>query len=142
MHAELRCVPESWIETALGTVGLEEVASRKVGKFSLGMRWRLGIAIALLAKPRLLLLDEPTNGLDPLGIREMRGTIRTLADNGVTLLVSSHQLAEIAQVYDEVGVLVSGRTRYEGDLEGMAVGGDLEAGFFRIVEKAGSHGVR
>lgn len=141
-HAKLRCVPESWIEPALDTVGLRDVSERKVGKFSLGMRWRLGIAIALLAKPRLLLLDEPTNGLDPIGIREMRTTIRNLADTGVSVLVSSHQLAEIAQICDEVGVLVDGRTRYEGDVDGLAVGDDLEAGFFRIVAESGSTGVR
>ncbi|HEY2766463.1 MAG TPA: ATP-binding cassette domain-containing protein [Pseudonocardiaceae bacterium] len=141
IHAKLRCVPESWIEPALNLVGLHQVADRKVGQYSLGMRWRLGIAIALLARPRLVLLDEPTNGLDPLGIREMRGTIRSLAGSGVTVVVSSHQLTEIAQVCNTVGVLVHGQMRYEGGVEGLADGGDLEAGFFRIVEEAGATGV-
>jgi ABC-2 type transport system ATP-binding protein len=105
------------------------------------MRWRLGIAIALLVQPRFLVLDEPTNGLDPVGIREMRGLVRSLASSGIAVLISSHQLAEIAQICDRVGVLVAGLTRYEGDLEGLAVDGDLEAGFFRLLESSGS-GVR
>jgi ABC-type multidrug transport system ATPase subunit len=98
IHAKLRCAPEGWIEGALGTVDLHQVGDRKVDQYSFGMRWRLGIAIALLAKPRLILLDEPTNGLDPIGIREMRATIRSLADSGVTVVVSSHQLTEVQQV--------------------------------------------
>ncbi|HEX2301390.1 MAG TPA: ATP-binding cassette domain-containing protein [Pseudonocardiaceae bacterium] len=138
IHAKLRGVPAEWIDEALRTVGLHEVSGRAVGKYSLGMKWRLGIAIALLAKPRLLLLDEPTNGLDPIGIREMRATIRSLADQGVTLVVSSHQLPEIAQVCDQVGVLVQGKVRYQGDLAGLASDGDVEAGFFRIMEQAGA----
>ncbi|MGH3663208.1 MAG: ABC transporter ATP-binding protein [Micromonosporaceae bacterium] len=140
IHAKLRCVPASWIKPALDLVGLGEVADRTVGKYSLGMRWRLGIAIALLARPRLVLLDEPTNGLDPLGIRDMRATIRSLADSGVTVLVSSHQLAEVGQVCDTVGVLVDGKMRYQGGMSGLAVGGDLEAGFFKIVEESETAG--
>jgi ABC-2 type transport system ATP-binding protein len=138
IHARLRGVPESWIDRPLELVGLGAVRDRKVRAYSLGMRWRLGIAIALLARPRLILLDEPTNGLDPVGIREMRGIIRALAEGGTTVFISSHQLSEIAQVCDRVGVLVAGRTRYEGGLQGIAIDGDLEAGFFRILESSGS----
>ncbi|MFE0021746.1 ABC transporter ATP-binding protein [Amycolatopsis sp. NPDC059021] len=141
IHARLRGVPESWIPHVLDVVKMGDVRERKVRAYSLGMRWRLGIAIALLARPRLILLDEPTNGLDPVGIREMRGIIRALADGGTTVLISSHQLPEIAQVCDRIGVLVAGRTRYQGELRGLAVNGDLEAGFFRILETCGS-GVR
>jgi ABC-type multidrug transport system ATPase subunit len=141
IHARLRGVPEDWIDGVLDLVKMGSVRDRKVGAYSLGMRWRLGIAIALLVRPRLILLDEPTNGLDPVGIREMRGIIRSLADGGTTVLISSHQLPEIAQVCDRIGVLVAGRTRYQGDLDGLAVNGDLEAGFFRILENCGS-GVR
>lgn len=138
IHARLRGVPEDWIPRVLDLVNMQEVRHRKVRAYSLGMRWRLGIAIALLVRPRLILLDEPTNGLDPVGIREMRGIIRGLADNGTTVLISSHQLPEIAQVCDRIGVLVAGRTCYEGDLQGIAVNGDLEAGFFRILDDNGS----
>ncbi|GHH40753.1 ABC transporter ATP-binding protein [Streptomyces candidus] len=136
LHARLRCVPEQWTEPALELVKMTGARHRKVGAYSLGMRWRLGIAVALLARPRLLILDEPTNGLDPVGIREMRGIIRSLADEGVAVLIASHQLAEVAQVCDRVQVVVAGRTRYEGLLGGLAVDGDLEAGFFRLLETA------
>ncbi|MFG2445266.1 ABC transporter ATP-binding protein [Nocardia fluminea] len=138
IHAKLRGVPDAWIDETLAVVQLTEVRNRKVQAFSLGMRWRLGIAIALLARPKLLLLDEPTNGLDPVGIREMRGIIRALASNGTTVFISSHQLSEIAQVCDRVAVLVAGKTRYEGTLAGLAGDGDLETGFFRILESCGS----
>ncbi|WP_431034445.1 ABC transporter ATP-binding protein [Streptomyces sp. P6-2-1] len=134
LHAKLRCVPEEWIDPALELVGMKEARSRRVGAYSLGMRWRLGIAVALLARPRLIILDEPTNGLDPVGIREMRGIIRSLATEGVAVLIASHQLAEVAQICDRIQVLVAGRTRYAGPLEGLALNGDLEAGFFHLLE--------
>ncbi|MEU8568892.1 ATP-binding cassette domain-containing protein [Streptomyces pathocidini] len=136
IHARLRGVPQQWIEPALELVKMTEARSRKVGAYSLGMRWRLGIAIALLARPRLIILDEPTNGLDPVGIREMRGIIRSLAGEGVAVLIASHQLAEVAQVCDRVQVLVAGRTRFEGPLTGLALDGNVEAGFFRLLETA------
>jgi ABC-2 type transport system ATP-binding protein len=141
IHAQLRGVSEDWIEPVLEQVQLGGVRDRRVSQYSLGMRWRLGIAIALLVRPHFIVLDEPTNGLDPIGIREMRGLIRSLADAGVTIMISSHQLSEIAQICDRVGVLVAGRTRYEGEIAGLAVDGDLEAGFFRLIETAGG-GVR
>jgi ABC-2 type transport system ATP-binding protein len=138
IHARLRGVPEEWIDETLAVVQLSDVRTRKVQAYSLGMRWRLGIAIALLARPKLLLLDEPTNGLDPVGIREMRELIRSLAVGGTTVFLSSHQLSEIAQVCDRVAVLVAGKTRYEGTVQGIAGDGDLEEGFFRILESCGS----
>ncbi|MFG2339582.1 ABC transporter ATP-binding protein [Streptomyces yangpuensis] len=134
VHAKLRGVPLEWAEPALQVVGMTEARGRKVSKYSLGMRWRLGIAVALLAQPRLIVLDEPTNGLDPVGIREMRGIIRTLASQGAAVLIASHQLTEVAQICDRVQVLVAGRTQYEGPLEGLARNGDLEAGFFQLLE--------
>ncbi|MFF9345846.1 ABC transporter ATP-binding protein [Streptomyces sp. NPDC014734] len=136
LHAKLRGVPPEWIDPALELVKMTEVRGRKVGAYSLGMRWRLGIAVALLARPRLIVLDEPTNGLDPIGIREMRGIIRSLADQEVAVLIASHQLAEVAQVCDKVQVLASGRTQYEGPLAGLAIDGDVEAGFFQLLEAA------
>jgi ABC-2 type transport system ATP-binding protein len=136
IHARLRGVPTEWIDPALELVGMTGARQRRVKEYSLGMRWRLGIAVALLARPRLIVLDEPTNGLDPVGIREMRGIIRSLAGQGVAVLIASHQLAEVAQVCDRVQVLVAGRTRYEGPVDGLAVDGNVEAGFFRLVETA------
>jgi ABC-2 type transport system ATP-binding protein len=131
IHARLRNVPDAWRDEVLSIVALDGPRDRKVAKYSLGMRWRLGIAIAMLARPRLLLLDEPTNGLDPVGIRDMRRVIRALADGGTSVLVSSHDLTEITHVCDRVAVLVAGRTRYEGPIDELAVGGDLEAAGLR-----------
>jgi ABC-type multidrug transport system ATPase subunit len=142
IHARLRCVPPSWMDPALELVGMTKVRDRQVKTYSLGMRWRLGIAVALLARPRLIVLDEPTNGLDPVGIREMRGIIRSLAEQDVAVLIASHQLAEVAQVCDRVQVLVAGRTRYEGPVEGLAVDGNVEEGFFRLVETPADAGIR
>src|SRR5699024_6024791 len=124
---------EEWGHEALEAVGMADLAGRRVSAYSLGMRWRLGIALALVSKPRLLVLDEPTNGLDPLGMRDMRELLRRLAGEGTTVFVSSHQLDQIARTCDRVGVLVAGTTRYEGPLEGLAGGGDLEEGFLDLV---------
>jgi ABC-2 type transport system ATP-binding protein len=92
-------------------VGLEAAARRRVGGYSLGMRQRLGLAGALLGDPQVLVLDEPANGLDPEGIRWMRDFLRALADQGRTVLVSSHNLAEVEQTADDVVVIAEGRLR-------------------------------
>ncbi len=133
IHARLRGVPVEWGWQALRTLGMADLARRRTSAYSLGMRWRLGIALALMARPRLLVLDEPTNGLDPVGMRDIRTLLRDLATAGVTTLVSSHQLDQVARTCDRVGVLVAGRTAYEGPLDGLAVDNDLEAGFFDLV---------
>ncbi|QVQ54550.1 ATP-binding cassette domain-containing protein [Spiractinospora alimapuensis] len=138
VHARLRGVPEEWGRAALHTVGMADIARRRVSAYSLGMRWRLGIALALVARPRLLVLDEPTNGLDPIGMRDMRELLRRLAENGITAFVSSHQLDQIARTCDRVGVLVAGSTHYEGPLSGLASDGDLEQGFLDLVTRAGT----
>lgn len=135
VHTRLRGVPEQWGHEALEAVAMAELADRRVSAYSLGMRWRLGIALALVSRPSLLVLDEPTNGLDPLGMRDMRGLLRRLAEQGTTVFVSSHQLDQIARICDRVGVLVDGATRYEGTLEGLAAGGDLEEGFLDLVSE-------
>ena len=93
----------------LAETGLEADARRRVGEFSLGMRQRLGIAAAMLGDPKVLVLDEPTNGLDPPGVRWLRGYVRRLADEGRTVLVSSHALSEVEQTADHVLVLAKGR---------------------------------
>ncbi|GAA4908381.1 ABC transporter ATP-binding protein [Streptomonospora salina] len=141
VHARLRGVPREWGYAALRALGMDDVARRRTSAYSLGMRWRLGIALALLARPRLLVLDEPTNGLDPVGTRDIRTLLRDLAAEGVATLVSSHQLDQVARTCDRVGVLVSGSTAYEGPLDGLAAGGDLESGFFDLVTRSDA-GVR
>ena len=102
-------LPLSRVDAVLAEVGLSDVARRRVGGYSLGMRQRLALAAALLGEPPILLLDEPTNGLDPEGIRWMRQYLRHLADEGRTVLVSSHVLAELAQSIDHVLIINHGR---------------------------------
>jgi len=101
-------MPDSRIEQVLNLVDLTSAADRRVGEFSLGMRQRLGLATALLCDPEILILDEPANGLDPEGVRWLRGLLRGLADEGRTVLVSSHILAEVAQTVDSVIILDRG----------------------------------
>jgi ABC-2 type transport system ATP-binding protein len=102
------------IDEALQTVELTGRAGDKVGGYSHGMRQRLGIAAALLREPRLLLLDEPATGLDPAGMRDMRALIRRLADGGMTVVLSSHLLAEVEELCNRVAIVRSGRIVYEG----------------------------
>jgi ABC-2 type transport system ATP-binding protein len=106
----------SRIEEVLDTVELAPRAKHKVGGYSHGMRQRLGIAAALLRRPRLLILDEPATGLDPAGMRDMRDLIRALAADGITVLLSSHQLPEVQELCDRVAIVNRGRIVYEGDL--------------------------
>ena len=108
------------VAAALTRVGLDEVAGRKVKTYSQGMRQRLGLAVALLRQPPLLLLDEPANGLDPAGISEFRGLLRSLAGTGTTVFLSSHLLAEVEQVCDEVAVLRDGRLVGQGRVAELA----------------------
>lgn len=105
------------IQEALETVGLQNVGNKRAGQFSLGMKQRLGIALAIINKPKLLILDEPTNGLDPFGIEELRGLIRGFADSGMTIILSSHVLSEVQMVADSIGILSEGVLAYEGVVE-------------------------
>lgn len=106
------------IEEALEIVGLENETKKLVGKYSLGMKQRLGIARSLLHYPELLILDEPTNGLDPIGIKEMRGLIKTLAEERkITLLISSHILSEIEQLVDHLGIIHEGKLLEETEFD-------------------------
>jgi ABC-2 type transport system ATP-binding protein len=102
-------LPLTRADAVLDQVGLTQAARRRVGGFSLGMRQRLGLATALLGDPRVLILDEPANGLDPEGVHWLRGLLRHLADQGRTVLVSSHVLAEVAQTVDQVVIVAGGR---------------------------------
>lgn len=128
---------ESRIEDVLGLVGLSGAARRRIGGFSLGMRQRLGLATALLADPEVLILDEPANGLDPEGIRWLRGLLREFAAEGGTVLVSSHMLAEVAQTIDSVVIISHGRLVAQGPVtEFTAKGDDLEDVFFQLTQEA------
>jgi ABC-2 type transport system ATP-binding protein len=104
------------IDEVLEIVELAPRAKHRVGGYSHGMRQRLGIAAALLRRPRLLILDEPATGLDPAGMRDMRLLIRRLAGEGITVLLSSHQLPEVQELCDRVAIVDSGRVVYEGAL--------------------------
>jgi ABC-2 type transport system ATP-binding protein len=115
----------SRIDEALGTVDLADRARHKVGGYSHGMRQRLGIAGALIRRPRLLLLDEPATGLDPAGMRDMRLLVRRLASEGMTVLLSSHLMAEVEEVCNRVAIVRSGRIVYEGGLDGLRDDGPL-----------------
>ncbi|EEL52410.1 ABC transporter-related protein [Bacillus cereus Rock3-44] len=108
------------IEEALEIVGLQNETKKLVGKYSLGMKQRLGIARALLHYPELLILDEPTNGLDPIGIKEMRKLIKSLAqERNITILISSHILAEVEQLVDRMGIIHDGKLLEEVSLAAL-----------------------
>jgi ABC-2 type transport system ATP-binding protein len=123
VYAQAGRVPGSRVAAALTAVGLADYADRRVGGYSLGMRQRLGLAFALLGDPGVLVLDEPINGLDPEGIRWIRGFLHHLASEGRTVLVSSHLLSEVQQSVDDVVIISKGRLVYEGALEGLGTGG-------------------
>jgi ABC-2 type transport system ATP-binding protein len=126
VHCRLRAIPEDRIPGVLAAVGLEEAAGRSVGGYSLGMKKRLAIAAALLPNPKLLILDEPANGLDPIGMRDVRQLLRHLADQGRTVFVSSHLLAEVEQACDEVVMIQKGQLVYQGPLTELLGGQDAE----------------
>ena len=111
-------LPESRVDEVLAAVDLADTGKKRAGRFSMGMRQRLGLALALIARPRLLVLDEPTNGLDPIGIAEVRDFIRELCDtSGKTILISSHILSEISLLADDVGIIDHGKLLEEESLK-------------------------
>jgi ABC-2 type transport system ATP-binding protein len=115
--ATLGGFPQERVQTLLDQVGLGDRAKSKYKTYSLGMKQRLGIAAALLPKPKLLMLDEPTNGLDPEGIQEVRALLRSLADNGTTVFVSSHLLSELEIISDYLVMLRKGEVVFAGKIE-------------------------
>lgn len=121
--AKLRNIPESRIDEVLELVDLSRDAKRKVKQYSLGMKQRLAIAMALLSEPELLLLDEPVNGLDPNGMRDIRQLLVKLnKEKGITIFVSSHLLAEIEKMCTHVGIISNGKLRFEGTIEELQSG--------------------
>jgi len=127
-------LPPDRIDTVLDLTGLADVAGRRVGRFSLGMRQRLGIAAALLGDPPVLVLDEPVNGLDPEGVHWLRALLRSLAAEGRTVLVSSHLLAETSLTADHV--LVLGRGRLVADVPVADLVGDVTTAGAGALESA------
>lgn len=139
VRALLLGVDDNRISEVLQTVSLTNTGRKKAGEFSLGMKQRLGIAMALLGNPKLLILDEPTNGLDPIGIEGLRELIRSFPKQGMTVILSSHILSEVQLVADAVGIISEGILGYEGPLEQDQ---DLEELFMQVVRenrKAGEH---
>jgi lantibiotic transport system ATP-binding protein len=122
-------VPKSRLPEVLKTVGLQDVPDKTVKRFSLGMKQRLAIAVALLPQPELLILDEPTNGLDPNGIIELRELIKTLnREQGITILVSSHILSEVEKMVTHVGIIARGQMIFQGslpELQGLQQGSSI-----------------
>ncbi|WP_435920758.1 ABC transporter ATP-binding protein [Paenibacillus sp. DYY-L-2] len=132
-------LPRSRVEEVLEIVGLAHAAGQRVGKYSLGMGRRLGIAAALLGNPQILVLDEPVNGLDPEGIRWIRTFLRERAESGNTVLLSSHLIGELAETVDDVVIIKQGKIVADGTLEEV-IGkhSSLEEAFFaRTSDKAG-----
>ncbi|HEY1826461.1 MAG TPA: ATP-binding cassette domain-containing protein [Acidimicrobiales bacterium] len=126
--ARLGGINTAVIADVLDRVGLLMRSGDAYRSYSLGMKQRLGIAAAMLATPSLLILDEPTNGLDPAGIVEMRDLIRSLADDGMTIFVSSHLLAEIEHICDHLVMITDGKTVFQGEVAGLRAtrGSELE----------------
>lgn len=115
----------------LNIVGLENTKKRSA-KFSMGMKMRLGIALAILNNPKILILDEPTNGLDPVGIKELKGLIKGLSQKGTTILLSSHQLKDVAEISDHIIMIEKGNISYDGACESTE---KLERKFFEIINR-------
>jgi len=116
----------------LKIVGLEDTNKKLARNFSLGMKQRLGIAMALINNPELLILDEPTNGLDPLGIQELRELIKEFSKKGITVIISSHILSEIKQIADKIGIINNGHLIYEANNSDEM---DLEKLFLEVIKK-------
>ncbi|WP_368487778.1 lantibiotic protection ABC transporter ATP-binding protein [Clostridium sp. BJN0013] len=125
-------LPDKRIDEVLEIVDLKNTGKKRAHQFSMGMKQRLGIAIAILNNPKLLILDEPTNGLDPFGIQELRELIRSFPEHGITVILSSHVLSEVEQVVDEIGIISGGVLGYQG---GMKKGEDLEKLFIEVAGK-------
>ena len=125
-------IPDSRVDEVLKLVDLEQAANKRAKSYSLGMKQRLSLAGALLGNPKVLILDEPANGLDPIGIAWLRGFLRQLASEGKTILVSSHQLAEMQHTVDDVIIINHGMTMAQGSIKDIIGEGTLEEAFLRL----------
>ena len=127
-------LPDSRIDEVLEIVDLKNTGKKRSGQFSLGMKQRLGIAIALLNNPKLLILDEPTNGLDPLGIQELRDLIKSFPKKGITVILSSHILAEVEHSADHIGIINNGKLEYQSKINHEE---NLEELFMDVIKSSG-----
>jgi ABC-2 type transport system ATP-binding protein len=125
-------IKDSRVDEVLKLVDLESAANKKAKSYSLGMKQRLSLAGALLGDPKVLILDEPANGLDPIGIAWLRGFLRQLADQGKTILVSSHQLAEMQSTVDDVIIINHGMLMAQGSMKQIIGEGTLEDAFLKL----------
>ncbi|MCL6576427.1 lantibiotic protection ABC transporter ATP-binding protein [Kyrpidia sp.] len=116
VHATLLGLPKGRIDEVLEQVDLKHTGKKPASQFSMGMKQRLGIAIALLGYPELLILDEPTNGLDPLGIQAFREFIHSLPERGMTVILSSHILTEVSRLVDHIGIISDGELKFQGEI--------------------------
>jgi ABC-2 type transport system ATP-binding protein len=130
-------VPDKRVDEVLDIVGLRDVANRQPGKFSLGMAQRLGIAAAILGKPKYLILDEPSNGLDPEGIAWMRDFLKDYADQGNAVFISSHLLSELAQMVDDVVVIGRGKLLASGSMQDLIARNSQASVFVRTSDEPG-----
>lgn len=132
VRAALMGIGKNRCYEVLQKMDLADAENKKTSEFSLGMKQRLGIALALLNDPQLLILDEPTNGLDPFGIEELRKMIRIFTESGISVIVSSHILSEVQQVADDIGIIYNGSLLYEDKIDANE---DLEQLFMDIIRK-------
>lgn len=116
IYTKLMDIPKQKIYEVLETVDLTDTGRKLASQFSMGMKQRLGIAIALLGNPELLILDEPTNGLDPVGIQKLRDLISSFPKRGITVILSSHILSEVSQLVDTIGIIHSGKLLFQGSV--------------------------
>jgi len=133
VRALLYNLPNSRIEEVLKLVGLTNTGKKKAGQFSMGMKQRLGIALALLNNPTLLILDEPTNGLDPIGVQDLRKLILSFPRKDITVILSSHLLSEVEQIADDIGIIANGKLWYQ---EAVHAHENLESLFMDVVRKS------
>lgn len=125
-------LPKARAEDVINIIDLKYSGKKKVKNFSMGMKQRLGLGMAIINNPKLLILDEPTNGLDPIGIGELRELIRSFPSQGITVILSSHILSEVAQIADEIGIISNGIIGYSGRINKED---DLEKRFMDVVER-------
>lgn len=131
---KLRGVDDSVIDNILKTVGLSNTDKKLAKDFSLGMKERLGIGLALVGDPKILILDEPTNGLDPMGLQELRNLIAEFKKKDITIIISSHMLSEVEHLADTIGIIGGGKLLLEEPYDHKS---DLEKLFNETLEKAG-----
>ncbi|MDO4929361.1 MAG: ATP-binding cassette domain-containing protein [Corynebacterium sp.] len=132
VHTKVFGMSDDEADRVLQLVGLTGTGRKKAKDFSTGMKTRLALAIAFLGSPRILILDEPQNGLDPQGITELREMMHSYVAAGNTVIVSSHQLGEVARIADDITVIDDGRTIFTGASDDFVRGGDLEARFLEV----------